>query len=174
MQGGLLSVVFMISQERLKYLFNYENGELVRRTVEHRVGRIGQKIGWSHNGYIRAVVDQEFEYVHRLIWIFHFGSIPDGMEIDHINHNKRDNRIENLRAVTPLTNKRNRSKAKHNSSGYSNIRYRSDIGKYQVRFKVNGREQSFGWFPTVEEAIVERNRAQSVLGFHPNHGLTIA
>jgi hypothetical protein len=106
-----------------------------------------------------------------MVWIYHYGEITKGMEIDHINHNRTDNRIENLRMVANKENKRNLSLSKRSSTGYSNIRYRDDVKKYQVRFKINQKEQNFGWFTHLHDAIAERDRAKVVLGFHPNHGL---
>jgi len=161
----------MITQNRLRELFDYTGGSLVRKTVQPKIGRKGCKIGWPHNGYVRGSVGGKFEYLHRMVWIYHYGEITKGMEIDHINHNRTDNRIENLRMVANKENKRNLSLSKRSSTGYSNIRYRDDVKKYQVRFKINQKEQNFGWFTHLHDAIAERDRAKVVLGFHPNHGL---
>jgi hypothetical protein len=54
---------------------------------------------------------------HRIIWEIHNGPIPDGMVIDHINQNTKDNKIQNLRCVSKEINRRNMKKSKRNSSG---------------------------------------------------------
>lgn len=61
--------------------------------------------------------------VHRLVWFFNYGKIPEGLWIDHINGIRNDNRIENLRVVIPELNGRNRSKNKNNTTGHSMISY---------------------------------------------------
>lgn len=60
----------------------------------------GKSAGCYSNGYRVVSVNKKLQLAHRVIWIMHFGSIPAGMEVDHINHVKSDNRITNLRLVT--------------------------------------------------------------------------
>jgi hypothetical protein len=64
------------------------------------------------NGYVMHMVDGELKYEHRIVWENHNGPIPEGMQIDHINRIRDDNRIENLRLVTPQQNHFNRSNVK--------------------------------------------------------------
>lgn len=59
-------------------------------------------------GYMRIRLGDQFDYVHRLIWEHVNGPIPKGMHIDHINGVRDDNRIENLRLVTPKENMQHR------------------------------------------------------------------
>ena len=64
---------------------------------------------------------------HRVIWAMHYGEWPD--QVDHINHDKADNRIENLRTVTHSENARNRKLNKNNTSGHAGVTWRSAGGK---------------------------------------------
>lgn len=68
-----------------------------------------RKYKCSHhlNGYQYASLNGEGRYVHRLVWEAFNGEIPQGMEIDHINTNRLDNRLCNLRLVSSSENKRN-------------------------------------------------------------------
>ena len=83
------------------------------------------------------------QYTHRVVWEQHHGPIPEGMCIDHINNDKRDNRIENLRLVTPEQNNWNNPKAKG---------YRKHRGKYQALIVVKGIQISLGCYDTTGEA----------------------
>ena len=68
---------------------------------------------------------------HRIIWELHFGPIPEGMVIDHIDRDKSNNRIENLRCVSQSSNMTNQPQ--RNSSGYKGVYQNQSSGKYQVR-----------------------------------------
>lgn len=62
------------------------------------------------NGYHGFTIDRTLVYVHRMVWTLKYGDIPDGFYVDHINRNRHDNRIENLRLVTPSENGQNKNK----------------------------------------------------------------
>ncbi len=61
----------------------------------------------EHNPYPRKKINGKSYYVHRLLWEEAHGPIPDGMMVDHINGDPKDNRLENLRCVTRGQNKHN-------------------------------------------------------------------
>ena len=84
-------------------------------------------------------------YEHREIWEAHHGPIPDKMRIDHINGDKRDNRIENLRCVT---NSRNL----HNSLAYKGFSYHKKAGKWDARIMVDGVLHTLGLHETPVDA----------------------
>ena len=99
---------------------------------------------------------------HRLVWkLAHpewdmFDSSPDNF-IDHINRNRRDNRLENLHVVNSQQNNFNRSDVK----GYSFDKRR---GKYQARIKVDDVEKHLGYYSTEEEA--HTSYLQAKLKYH--------
>lgn len=89
---------------------------------------------------------------HRYIWEQHFGAIPKGMYIDHINGDKQDNRIENLRLATPKENARNRVGANvTNKLGIKGVQ-QLESGNYRVRAYVHGKDKHFGVFNNLELA----------------------
>lgn len=62
-------------------------------------------------------------YAHRVVWMIVHGDIPNGMQIDHLDGDGRNNRIENLRVVTPAINSRNQSKSARNKTGVVGVCY---------------------------------------------------
>jgi len=83
--------------------------ELIIDPEAGRIDKITRDVGTpSATGYRRVRLGEKFEYVHRLVWEHVNGPIPKGMHIDHINGDKSDNRITNLRLTTPAQNAQNR------------------------------------------------------------------
>lgn len=97
----------------LKEILRYENGKLYwlpkkgndLETKRWNTRYAGTEAGTSIvNGYKRACIGGSYRLIHRVIWEMFKGEIPDGLQIDHINSNRSDNRIENLQLVTPKQN----------------------------------------------------------------------
>jgi hypothetical protein len=135
-----------INQALLKHLFEYEEGDLVwKKRTSNRI-KVGDIVGHlSSIGYIQVRVNNILYAAHRLIYMYHNGLIPEGMEVDHINGIRDDNRIENLRAVTHKQNTFNRTKAK----GYS---YDKTRGKYQACICIDGKTKHLGRYSKEEDA----------------------
>lgn len=98
------------------------------------------------------------------------GPIPDGMETDHINHVRDDNRIENLRLVSRIENMKNKSVYRSNSSGFCGVSVKSS-GMYHAYIQFNGKQVNLGLFKEKQDAVTARLEAERVYGFHDNHGL---
>lgn len=97
---------------------------------------------------------------HRLVM-----NAPDGMEVDHINHNTLDNRRENLRLVTHLMNMSNRSRLSNNKTGKNGV-YWSEYNKcYGAQITVNGKCHNLGRYKTYEEARAARIRGEYIYLF---------
>jgi hypothetical protein len=168
----------MTNQELYNSLFEYDNGRLIWKTKTSNLSTrsiIGSEAGvLSHNkknntAYYRVGINGKLLALHRVIWIMHYGDIPEGMQIDHISHDTLDNRIENLRLVTGKDNCKNKSKMSNNTSGYNNIYIINRKKQYQVGFK--GEKNYTKSFLTLEEAIQHRDEKYIEFGFHENHGL---
>lgn len=91
-------------------------------------------------------------------------------EIDHINGDKADNRLLNIREVDRQGNALNLALRKDNRSGVVGVGWYSRTGKWRARITIAGRTKAIGHYSTFEEACAARARAQDELGFHPNHG----
>jgi len=95
--------------------------------------------------------------LHRLIYEIYNGTIPDKMQVDHINRIRTDNRIENLRLVTNSQNQMNTKTRKNNvSTGYKCIS-KTKYNTYTVTIKMNKKVVYYKCFKTLEEAILNRN-----------------
>lgn len=122
-----------------------------------------RRIRFFHDGRNNSVS------AHRLAWFISKGSLPDG-EIDHINRDKSDNRIENLRDVTRSINLRNFPLKKNNTSGVCGVHLHGQSNKWRASVSVNGKRKSLGLYLDISDAknAVEAYRAKN--GFTDNHG----
>ena len=92
----------------LKELFDYKDGNLYYKTnANFSPNRIGKKAGFNYGEYLGCKIHYKKYRIHRLVWIYHNGTIPLGMEIDHIDRDKHNNSIDNLRLVTRTENQHN-------------------------------------------------------------------
>ena len=132
-------------------IINPESGVLEKRTVIQ--GSV------SKAGYMRIRYNGKIEYVHRLIWEHVNGPIPKGMHIDHINGNKSDNRIINLRLVTPSENAQNR----HSATGVS---FCKTTGKWLAQITSQGRRHFLGRFVDQYDARQAYANAAALLHTH--------
>lgn len=104
---------------------------------------------------------------HRVAWAIHYGEWP-AHHIDHINGNRSDNRIENLRDVRQAVNNRNAKRRKDNSSGFAGVyKYKN---RWIAHLRIDGRQEVIGRFDTAEEASEFREVEKLKYGYHPNHG----
>ena len=120
-------------------------------------------------GYrIGSIFDRLFK-AHRVIWAMHYREWPCG-EIDHINHDRADNGITNLRVVTSRENGMNKSMLKNNVSGYTGVNYDKKAGKWRASIMVNGKTKHLPVSRCLTQAVIARKLAEQEYGFHHNHG----
>jgi hypothetical protein len=161
----------MITKKLLEELFEYqEDGTLVRKVTTNRRALAGTVSGTpSKAGYLRTTVLGRSFYNHRIIWFMHHGSWP--LSIDHINGDKRDNRIENLREATGSQNQHNKGLNRNNKTGVKGVTWRVDRNRYRARIKVFGKDRFLGDFLSLDEArrVVEDAR-RALHGEYANNG----
>lgn len=143
------------SPEELREIFNYnpETGELFRKRPDHGV-RLGRPCGSVYsNGYRMVSVNKVDISAHRLIWAWYYGEWPTEY-LDHINGNRDDNRIENLRQVDHYGNMQNKTAPmKNNTSGYLGVFARRQ--GFLAQIQANGVRYRSKQFDTAEEAYKE-------------------
>lgn len=147
--------------------YDYLDGNLYRKN--HKFSSYnGIKAGYiDKRGYVRTKLFQQMTFAHRIIWEMHNGAVPDGMEIDHINGVKHDNRIENLRCVDRWINCKNAAMRKDNTSGVTGVYFMNKIkrdGKpWLVQIQVD-KNRVYKTFYTKEEAV---DYAKSIYAANP-------
>jgi hypothetical protein len=121
------------------------------------------------NGYRGGSIFSRQLVAHRVIWLLKFGEWPSA-DIDHINGNRLDNRIENLRAVSRADNLRNRRMPITNTSGIVGVGWDKARGKWRAQIEANGLAKCLGHFEEKADAAAARKAAEIECGFHENHG----
>lgn len=103
-----------------------------------------ETLGTNYIGYLSISYKSKNCLCHRLAWLCYYGKMPNGI-IDHINGNKKDNRIKNLRIVTYSKNIQNLKKAySNNSTKLLGVSLKK--GKYQARIMLHGKSIHIGTF----------------------------
>ncbi len=144
-----------LSKDALNELFEYKEGKLYNKIDRGRV-KSGELSGTLDNskgkGYYRVKLYAKSYYVHRIIYIMHHGHIPRNLVIDHINRDKTDNRIENLRVVTRMKNTWNTD-----SKG---VCFDKRSGKFMAYIMTNKKRSTIGYFSTEQDALDARKIAE--------------
>ena len=130
-------------------LFKYIDGKLVRL---YDAGNQHQHVGWINNsGYLQTEVKGKTMMVHRIIFEMHHGALKAGEQVDHIDRNPLNNKIENLRRCTQNQNQINSRIPSNNTTGFKGV-LKTPSGKFQARLGYNGVKLYIGLFKTAEEA----------------------
>lgn len=159
-----------ITQELLNELFTYSDGRLYRKVRTAQSTRVGDLAGGSHPlGYRTVGVNGKNRYEHRLIFLLHHGYLPEF--IDHIDGNKSNNQIENLRAATKSENMRNRGAQSNNALGLKGVCFHKQTGRYKAEIKLHGKRTHLGLFDTpVEASAAYAEAANNIHGIYANAG----
>lgn len=162
----------MLTQERLKELFNYDptTGVFTNRVHRSPNARKGWKAGCDKShGYQVIRVDGTLYGAHRLAWLYVYGSFPEGV-IDHINQDPLDNRISNLRDVEQVDNMRNMRILNTNKSGITGVSWDKANNKWRASINIGNKGVNLGRYSELNDAIKARREANLKYGFHENHG----
>lgn len=153
------------------HLLYYSNGKLYWKVSPANRVKIGDEAGNPNKyGYARFAYKGKYYLAHRVIWEMHYGAIPEGMEVDHIDHDRLNNVISNLRLASSSDNSRNMSLRSTNKSGTSGVSWNAARNKWQARVWANGKRIHLGLFETREEAVAVREAANLKHNYHANHG----
>jgi hypothetical protein len=123
----------------------------------------------SSGGYFSGRILYRPCLAHRVGWAIYSGAWPEN-EIDHINGDRLDNRIANLRSATSQENNRNRAIGINNTSGAIGVYWNVSKSKWAAQIHINGKQKHIGHFKSKDEAIEARVKASAECGYHSNHG----
>ena len=149
----------MITQQRLKELFVYQDGTFIRRSNGVKiVANFGVK------RYLRVFVDGKPRALHRMIYLWHHGNLPK--TLDHIDGDRANNTIENLREATQQQNCLNRKHHSNSKSPYKNVYLQAPTKNAEwkrnwvVSVNVAGKRKYIGSFEDLELADLVATEAR--------------
>lgn len=146
----------ILTAAELRNMFDYDpdSGILrwrVRPSQAVKAGSIAGSV--ESNGYVRIRILGKKVLAHRIAWAIYYGEFPNqGVDIDHVDGDKSNNRISNLRLATRSQNCANRPAPRVNTSGFKGVYLNSRNGKYHAQIGVDGTRHHLGFFDTKEEA----------------------
>lgn len=133
------------------FVLDPNTGVLRWRVARSNRVRAGGVVGTpSGNGYLRVNLDRTPVGLHRVIYLMHYGWLPD--TIDHINCDPTDNRPANLRAATQRQNMGNMRPRKRKSLGCKGVRFEPRAKKWRVQIKKHGKTTHIGYFSSHDAA----------------------
>lgn len=173
----------MLTQEIVKEFLDYdpETGKLTWRERDRkwftsdrtcnswnvRFPRKEAFTSLNNGGYLEGKILGKYYKAHRVIWLWMTGEWPKE-QVDHINHDRTDNRWCNLREASRLENYRNQSQYKNNKSGCTGV-CKQGL-KWYTQIAVDGKNVYLGRYNSYDDAVAIRKEAEVKYGFHNNHG----
>jgi hypothetical protein len=141
----------MLTQQRALELFEYKDGRIYWKVDMHTRKYKGRVAGTvTPKGYIVVTVGRKNYRVHRVVFLMHHGYAPPF--IDHINGDKADNRIENLRAANKRENAWNQVVRCSNTSGYKGVSLNRKLNKWCAYLSIDGKRKHLGVFESKDDA----------------------
>jgi len=159
----------MITQQELKELVNYDKDTGIftwKKRTSNRV-KVGDAIGNLHNcGYVEMSVGGKRYLAHRIAWLYMYGYIPQ--LIDHIDGNKQNNKICNLREATYQSNVYNSKIRSDNKSGVRCVSWNKKRNSWEVRLKIDGKLKHYGDYKDLSDAkkVADKIRSESHKEFY--------
>jgi hypothetical protein len=165
----------MLTQEMVREMFDYrEDGKLIRRHAIMGNGNYaGRVVGTTPKGtrssrYSVTKIHGQHWCVHKLIYLYHHGVVPS--QLDHINRDTSDNRIENLRPANSSQNSCNRKLFSNNTSGCKGVSWIKESQKWLAHVSINNKTIRLGKFDDLELAELVAIEARDLFhGKYANH-----
>jgi len=161
-----------MTQSELKELVSYnKNSGIFTWNKTRRGCKLGSVSGSVNSrGYHEIKINGKRYLSHRLAFLYENGRFPKN-EVDHIDHDKLNNKFSNLREVEKLENARNQKLHKSNSSGICGVRFRKSRNRWIAEIHINSKTQHIGSFTSKEDAVKARKEIEQKLNYHKNHGV---
>ena len=144
-----MSVCHVILKQRLTY---DEKTGVFRAKINNGCNKAGFVVGsMNGNGYIQIMLNGKLYLAHRLAWLYINGEFPKG-SLDHINRNKDDNRIDNLRVCTLSQNSQNTNICRNNKSGFKGVHFNKAKNRWVSKAMIKGVSYHIGNFIELDMA----------------------
>jgi hypothetical protein len=141
-----------------------DTGKFFWLVARPRKTRAGDPAGHlNKKGYIEIRYDHTTYQAHRIAWYLHTGQDPHPLGLDHINGDRDDNRISNLRLATPAQNAKNMRKRENTTSVYKGVHWYARKSKWRAQIKAEGRNIHLGYYDNELEAHLAYCKAAAVL-----------
>ena len=153
-----------LTAEYLRSVLHYaqETGIFTWKVSTSRRVKAGYIAGsLDGGGYLSIKVCSRPYLAHRLAWLYTYGEWPKD-QIDHINRNRSDNRISNLRDVSHKQNGQNASKPSNNTSGHPGVYWHKRDSKWVAQIRHNYKQINLGCFTNIEEAVSARKAGEKL------------
>lgn len=141
-----------ISYRELRNIISYdaETG-VIRKLKCRRSDWIGKQAGSiNKKGYVAVSIYNKLYLAHRLAWLYIYGKWPE--QVDHIDGDKTNNRISNLRLATTSQNVHSQRIRRNNTSGYKGVTFNRSANKWVAQIKINRKQKYLGLFTSPIDA----------------------
>lgn len=155
----------ILTQDWLRSLLDYdpETGVFINKVTRNPRAKIGRPAGTLNSeGYTVFQINGKKIFAHRAVWLYVHGAWPQD-EIDHINRNRNDNRLCNLRAVDRCANAVNTGAFVNNTSGHKGVTWSARRKKWQVQMQVRRKTFYVGQYDLLADAVQARVIAEIFL-----------
>ena len=150
-----------MTQDKLKELLDYnpKTGLFTWKVYKKCVTKGSVAGSIKNTGYLSIGINYKTYTAHRLAWLYVYGSTPKN--IDHINGNKLDNRLENLRECSISENAKNMKITKRNTSGVKGVNFDKYHKKWRAELFSNGKRVFINYFLNLNEAKLAIDTARN-------------
>ena len=161
-------------EETFRIIKGFENYSVsnLGNIKNNKTGRI-LKPTINFHGYYQVSLCQDgntyTKKIHKLVAEYFIPNLYNKKCVDHIDNNKLDNNVNNLRWATNHENNMNQKLSSRNTSNYKGVSFHKGSNKWEAKIQINGKKKHLGYFDSIEDAVNARvKKAKEVYGEYMN------